>query len=181
MAKFRTMRDNNGLRGLLDLVDHIQKSIPTREADMVEIGSYTGESTVLFAKKFKSVLSIDPFVDNYDPNDRTCNFAPFDDVYRRFMDRISEYKNVSHLRETSDEACKSLAGRKFGVVYIDGMHTYEQVLKDISNYRPLVLTGGFICGHDFASGHPGVRRAVAESLGKPDIVFRDSSWVKMLK
>ena len=35
------------------------------------------------------------------------------------------------------------------LLWIDGDHTYEQVLRDMENYIPKVRAGGVICMHDF--------------------------------
>ena len=44
---------------------------------------------------------------------------------------------------------------------MDGLHTYEQTLKDCKNYLPKIKSGGIICGHDYGI-IPGVTKAVDE-------------------
>jgi predicted O-methyltransferase YrrM len=72
-----------------------------------------------------------------------------------------------------------LIDEKFDLVYIDGVHTYEQVKKDIENYRKIVKPNGLLCGHDYLNeGHlVGVFEAVNEIFGKPDIIFEDTTWL----
>jgi hypothetical protein len=68
----------------------------------------------------------------------------------------------------------------YDFVYIDGLHTYEQVKKDIENYKQLIRPNGFIGGHDYhPQGWPGVVKAVEETVGV-DKVFPDGSWIKKL-
>jgi len=52
----------------------------------------------------------------------------------------------------------------FDLVYIDGGHSYEQVISDLANFSPLVRPGGLILVHDvlFAEFFPGVQRAFDE-------------------
>ncbi len=68
------MRDELYSRGLEDLIRYVNSFANTKEMDMVEIGSYAGESTVIFAKHFRRVVAIDPYLNDYDVNDITCQF-----------------------------------------------------------------------------------------------------------
>lgn len=177
---FYIMRNENSTQGLVDLINHINKFSNTKEMNMIEIGSYVGESTIIFAKHFKNVVSIDPFVNNYDPNDLVCSYADFDDVYEKFMQRTADFRNIINFRLKSDDGIKVLK-RKFDFVYIDGVHTYEQVKKDIINYLPLINEDGFIGGHDYITKwEDTLVVAVKEVIVRPDIVFRDGSWLKKL-
>ncbi len=51
------------------------------------------------------------------------------------------------IRKTSDEFFKNNK-LKFDVIFIDGLHTYEQVRRDIINSMKFLNKGGFICIHD---------------------------------
>jgi hypothetical protein len=66
------------------------------------------------------------------------------------------------------------------MVYIDGVHTYEQVKKDINNYKNIIPEGGFVCGHDYSVHWQGVKDSVNEMFGSPDMVFEDNSWAKRI-
>lgn len=172
------MRPN--YKGLEELVEYINKYSNTNKMDMIEIGSYVGESTQFFLKNFKRVLSIDPFLNNYDLNDPACNHLDFDKVYNIFKENIKQYSNINHIRKKSDDAIKDIIGNKYDMVYIDGLHTYDQVNKDIINYKQIIKENGFISGHDYHPNWNGVRKAVDELLGKPDMVFSDFSWIKRI-
>ena len=174
--KLYTMRDSHYTQGLVDLINYISKFSNTNDMTMIEIGSYAGESTELFSKHFKKVISIDPFIDNYDPNDITCQFMDLNRVYDVFSQRISVLDNVVHIRETSDDAIK-LLNDNVDFVYIDGLHTYDQIKKDITNYLPLIKKG-FIAGHDYHPVWKGIIDGVNELLGSPDETFCDTSWIK---
>jgi predicted O-methyltransferase YrrM len=174
------MRDELYSNGLISLIEHINTIQPTNEMTMVEIGAYVGESTTLFAKKFKKVITIDPFINDYDPNDITCQYMELELVYERFLENIKPFENISHIRQTSDEAIFQLM-KEVDFVYIDGLHTYDQVKKDIANYKPLIISNGFIGGHDYHQVWQGVVNAINECLGTPDKTFVDTSWIKQLK
>ena len=170
-------------QGLEALIKHINTHSSTKEMTMVEIGSYIGESTIIFAKYFKKVIAIDPFINDYDPNDICVKwYADFEDsVYNKFLETVQGYDNIKFIRKTSDDAFLDLTQEKIDFVYIDGMHTYDQCLKDITNYRQIVKEGGFVGGHDYKNQDCwGVTDAVNESFSEIDRHFPDLSWVKRL-
>jgi len=170
------MRNAHYAQGLLHLIDAIDSLRPTKEMTMIEIGSYAGESTEIFAQHFQYVIAIDPYNENYDPNDVTCSYAPLSEVLKSYEERMSKYDNVSLLQATSDDAVKFVT-LKADFVYIDGLHTYDQVKKDIENYLPLINKNGFIGGHDYHPVYQGVMDAIVETIGYPHKTFQDTSWL----
>ena len=173
------MRDQGSSKGLLEMIQQIGD---TKNKTMIEIGSFIGESTIIFAEHFKEVIAIDPFLPDYDPNDPTSNFN-FDEVYEEYLRRTSPFKNIKTIRATSDDAVKKLQGETYDFIYIDGLHTYDGVKTDIINYQPLVKPDGVIGGHDYTKQLPhlvGVYNAVNEMFNAPDKTFRDNSWIKRL-
>ena len=169
------------VQGLFDFCNFVSQALnkPTYELNICEIGCYSGESTSIFASRFKYVLSIDPWMDNYDLDDAACHHLPFSEVEKIFDERMSFYPNVTKLKATSDEAVKQLGEARFDVIYIDGLHTYEQVKIDIANYAP--LTNFIVAGHDYnKTNWPGVYKAVNESFQEPIYTFQDTSWAKIL-
>lgn len=177
------MRIDENLRGFQDFLKYVSDITDIKNITVVEIGAYIGNSTTMFAEKVKHVITIDPFVNNYDPNDDTCYRADIPTiVYDEFKKNILPFNNITHIRKTSDEAINDLLNDKFDLIYIDGVHTYEQVKKDIENYSKILKPGGLLCGHDYADkGHiAGVYKAVNEMIGQPDMIFEDLSWLKKL-
>jgi predicted O-methyltransferase YrrM len=169
-------RGKKGL-GLRELVDYINKIAPTKDMTLIEIGAYAGESTSIFCDNFKSVITIDPFINGYDHSDKASFMSPMSKVYEAFCQNMQKYDNYRLIQKTSDEAILELADQQFDVIYIDGVHQYAQANNDIINYSKIVKAGGFITGHDYARRWPGVVKAVLENCGKPHMKFKDSSWL----
>ena len=178
MGDVYKMRDGEQADGLLSMIHDLGD---TRNMTMVEIGSYLGESTIMFAQKFKKVITIDPFINNYDDSEYPKKYAALSVVYEKFLENISAYSNIFHIRKKSDDAIFDIID-EVDFVYIDGHHTYEQVKKDIINYKKVIKDGGIIGGHDFCDvWEQRVVKAVVECLGIPDKVYKDFSWVKKIK
>jgi predicted O-methyltransferase YrrM len=174
------MRNEILRNGLLEMIGYINEDTPTKGMKMIEIGSYAGESTTIFASSFKEVLAIDPFLNDYDLNDITCHYMELNKVYNVFSEAISGHGNIRHIMKTSDEASSGIKDDSYDFVYIDGLHTYEQVKKDITNYLPKIKKGGFIGGHDYHPNWQGVMDAINELL-VVERVFGDTSWIVKVK
>ena len=70
-----------------------------------------------------------------------------------------------NIRKTSDEFFKENNG-KFDIVFIDGLHTYEQVKKDILNSVNCLNENGIILVHD----------CMPDSLGKQAVPRYKMQW-----
>ena len=177
--EFYIMRAPFYAEGLIDMINWIDSIRPTKEMRIIEIGSYVGESTIIFADRFKEVISIDPYINDYDLNDDACSFASFDKVYEQFIRNTLSVPNIKSIRETSQNAFSILKDQQWDMVYIDGLHTYEGVSYDIANYKTIIKPGGFVCGHDYGWGN--VRHAIGQLLDdKVDATFKDASWAKQI-
>ena len=179
--KLYTMRDQAYTKGLEDLIRYVKQHGDTKKMSMIEIGSYAGESTQMFANEFESVIAIDPFINDYDPNDITCKYMELEKVYDTFKEVVDRNNNIKHIRMTSDDAIESLMNVSVDFIYIDGLHTYEQIKKDIKNYLPLLKPNCLIGGHDYHRNWSGVVKGINEILGEPDRTFSDTSWIKLIK
>ena len=173
---------NHFMYGLFQLIEYLEIHIPhTEHTEMIEIGSYMGESTMLFASSglFNRITCIDPFEGDEEFN-HLFNYT-WDEVYSEFLmntryfnDIITHHKNFSH------EINHIYKDKAYDFIYLDGSHKYEDVKKDLELYLPKLKDDGIISGHDYQVHFGGVMKAVDELVGKPDKIFRDFSWVKKL-
>ena len=156
------------------------KKILGDEPVIVELGSYMGESSLIFSEEFPNakIYCIDSWEGGFDDNDGT-SFANFNDVENQFDLRMKQMKNVTKIKGYSTDHSIDC-----DMVYIDACHKYECVIDDINHWKH--LTKKIISGHDynteeFIRVHPhiaGVKIAVNELLGLPDNNYGDGSWFK---
>jgi hypothetical protein len=160
--------------GLIDLCEWIGD---TSNMTMIEIGSFVGDSTEIFAQRFKNVISIDPYIQGYDKDDTSSQFD-MEVVEAQFLELCKKYDNIVKIKLTSKEAVEHVQ-QKVDFIYIDGNHQYEIVKEDATLWLPYAKS--FIGGHDYMNKHhPKVIDAVHETIGEPDKTFRDTSWIKRL-
>jgi len=96
---------------------------------------------------------------------------------------LAGYSNrFTLVRRTSDDAVELFKDDTFDIIFIDGLHTYEQLIKDCVNYYSKLKFGGIFAGHDF-SAIEGVNRAAKEFASKvnKDILLTEKDvwyWIK---
>lgn len=163
-------------QGLIDMINYIDQISPTKDMKIIEVGCWTGCGSEIFAKRFKSVVCIDKWQQN--GGDHLTRKYLMSNVELMFDERAEKYKNIFKSKMSSLEAAKVYSDMTNEVlpevVYIDAMHDYENVIKDLIAWKD--IPSKFICGHDYERRFIGVVKAVREVFGKPQAVFKDSSW-----
>jgi hypothetical protein len=149
---------------------------------IVELGSYMGESSIIFSQEFPNakIYCIDSWEGGFDDSD-TCSNDNYSLVEEEFNKRLFLTKNITKLKGLSTSY-----SIECDVVYIDACHKYECVINDIKHWLP--LTKQIISGHDYSTDefiltHPhiaGVKIAINELLGHPDKIYNDGSWFKKI-
>lgn len=142
------------------------EDIPKLIADIenpvgVEIGTAEGITTEYLLETVSDLKlsGVDPYELYIDWDDNQPNAEKNKAEHK---ERVSKYQDrYTHYYETSDDAVKRFEDESLDFVFIDGLHTYDQVLKDCRNYYPKIKKGGYIIGHDFARIQ-GVNKAVNE-------------------
>jgi predicted O-methyltransferase YrrM len=175
-----TCRGGKYTDGLLELINFFKEKVET----MVEVGSYQGESTIVFAQNLpnvKKIYAVDPWVNGYAIGDVCSDEYPMEIVENNFDIRVKDYPVIIKKKMTSSEFVNEIEDGSLDFVYIDGDHQYESCKNDIKLWLPKVKKGGVIAGHDYlAACFIGVVNAVNEAFGQPDMTFEDTSWVKFL-
>ena len=101
----------------------------------------------------------------------------WDDLYLQVVSTVVRKNPRSQLiRGLSEDVAKIISDGYFDIVFIDGDHRYEAVLKDIKLWTPKVRKGGWISGHDHIKKSPGVIRAVAKSFPMENCRQHATCW-----
>lgn len=145
----------------------------------VEIGSYAGESSEIFAasKKFNCLYCVDFWKKDFYPNGRETGENEFDLVKNK-------YPKIHKIKIDNKHIIEKLNEIKPDFIYVDADHTYESVKQNIKDALILLNGKGIIAGHDYIDNERnpfgGVIKAVNEMVGEPDYIFKDTSWIKFL-
>jgi hypothetical protein len=173
---------NNQLQGLYELAfsvaTRLDRSFVNEEIRMLEVGSYMGESTKVFASTgvFDRVVAVDPH-EGYEEFNELFGYD-WEIVKNEFYLNTKNFKCIELIQDYSYNIINTIPNQEFHFIYIDADHSYESVKKDIIMMLEKVKDGGFIGGHDYNEEHPGVVQAVREIFGNNVIErFCDESWL----
>ncbi len=155
------------------------------DGKIVEVGSWKGRSTAfLLVEAYNKssdieIYAVDTWLGSQEHGYEGMACIENGTLYEEFLANV---KPVSHklkaLRMTSMQGASLFADQSLDSVFIDAAHDYENVKMDILAWLPKVKPGGFIGGHDYASGFGGVDQAVQQTMGHVEAL--ESCWLKQL-
>jgi predicted O-methyltransferase YrrM len=161
-------KQSNTTKGLYDLIT----KYVTTETVMVELGSFAGVSSELFALHCKHLYCVDPWLPYWEITDEeTIHGAEI-----KFDFMMKDYTNITKCKINSSEAATQFAPQSIDMVYIDSDHSSDNVEKEINLWVDKIKPHGFIAGHDF--NLPTVFNVVTKHFDPTFIeIFNDTSWI----
>lgn len=142
---------------------------------IVEFGSLHGRSSRALADNTRGkIWCVDPWSGDYISDDGgklVLNTA----VYPYFCRNLEDHIKTGRVVPVRGFSYSFKLSHQVDMVFIDGDHRYETVVKDIKKAYELLGKNGLICGHDYNHPEwPGVHRAVVElvySFGVEDSIW----------
>lgn len=164
---------NRGELSSRDLLPHLLNKLGLTGAG-AEVGVQTGEFSDHLLRHWKGerLYSIDPWREFPSADYLDIANVPqsqHDELYRTTIKRLMPFVARSVIwRLTSKEAAGLLPRESLDFCYLDGDHSYQAVVEDISFWYPTLKKGGLLAGHDlipdgtYHFGKFGVQGAVHE-------------------
>ena len=165
--------------GFIELLTVLSNKLDKTDYTMIEIGSYMGESTMMFASTglFSTIYSIDP-LDGYEEFNEMHDYS-WEFIRGEFTKNTKYFDSIVYLQDFSYNVVDKFENDSIDFIYIDGSHSEENVRRDLELYLPKLKKNGIIAGHDYLElVWPDLVNVVTDIVGKPDIVFSDTSWIK---
>ena len=140
----------------------ILKRLPIRDPSMVEIGVSSGlmAEHLLKTRPDLQWYGVDPWRGPeehpaaYRATGDTHAFLSKDDTELQMalaLTRVSPFGDRAIVsRMASADAAKMFVQECVDTVFLDGDHSYEGTLLDCISWWPIVKSGGFLGGHDYA-------------------------------
>ena len=157
--------------------------------EILEIGSWAGNSAVLWADAIKSnqcrgiVLCVDPWQPYVKKeNNEKINSATIlmnhalqnDKIFKLFLHNVKTSNHadmIYPLKGNSDQILPFLRHERFDMIYVDGDHSYSGIKKDLQNTAGLVREGGILCGDDMDIDINAIDREYAEQNKETNIII----------
>ncbi|WP_316832713.1 class I SAM-dependent methyltransferase [Pedobacter aquatilis] len=167
------------------LLNHLNEPTNSNPINLLEIGVFKGQVIslwALIAKKMginTSIFAISPFEGKTQPKSKLLYklLIRFSKKFRRIHESANFYDDVDYFEivkkhfeyhelefdkitlhkgySTENKIINSFTTDYFDIIYIDGDHTYDTVIKDIKNYTPFIKNGGFLIMDDASNNIPG--------------------------
>ena len=143
---------------------------------LAEIGVFAGDFSEWIVKTLhpKKLYAIDPYHSTIgvmgSGNEHGYGMEFFDlELLHGFVKhRFLDHPEVELRREFSGPFFKGLPDGTLDAVYIDGDHSLQGVMEDLTAARHAVKEGGWIFGHDYAldpeKGNPEIKHTVKEAV-----------------
>ena len=153
---------------LISITKKACENLPS-PANIVEIGSYHGKSTVLFgsvAKKFfpgTKVYAIDTHDGKLGAADQGLKLYP--PSFESFKKNIEAEELLEVIEIIKNNSYNVEWQAPVTLLFIDGLHDYINVSRDFAHFSNWIKPGGYIAFHDYADYFPGVKTFVHELLG----------------
>ena len=143
------------------------------EVNSIEIGTLFGGSCLIKLLALRDhnlsgkIICIDPMEGYYDKKKDPDTGLPIkSDIFYKNLDRFDFSKESVELREfksNQKEAQIGLEKGSFGILMIDGDHSYEGVKQDWETYKQYVASDGIVLFDDFQDHNwPGVNKFIKE-------------------
>ena len=149
----------------------IALNLPNK-ARILEIGAYKGRSTVCMDTLCKE-LGKDVLIDIIDTFEGDVHMGVKPNYVEEFVHNTRNCNIGRIIAENSRTAHELIGDTRYDFIFIDAGHTKEDVMADITNYRPLLTPSGLLGGHDLK--HFGI----AEALESLQITYTgyDNCWL----
>lgn len=112
-----------------------------------EIGVADGRYSEILCQKIPnlSLIGVDVW-EKYEGNWRSVTYQK--EAYQKAQERLKGH-NASLIKNTSLQASTAVPEGSLDFVFIDGSHTFDNVMLDILLWTPKVRKGGIVSGHDY--------------------------------
>lgn len=152
-----------------EVLGRLVRSLPLTRLRVLEVGSFIGQSAVMWSERIAQhsehggqVVCVDPWKPFLSEEDVATSGLLYQQTQRALEDgsAFEQFKKnrslaaatvpINFIRTTLSEMVDSSVvwAEPFDIVYIDGSHYYPDVKKDLSLAKCAVKIGGILCGDD---------------------------------
>lgn len=147
---------------MINIRDNIPQLLQT-DSIGCELGVFEGNfaETLLSSNKFKKLYLVDLF------NGSASNFGKhYNDasqLHEFVENKFKDNNEVSVIKQDSINFLES-SNINFDFIYIDTVHSYDHLIRELRAAYIKIKIGGYICGHDYCLEFNGVIQAVNEFI-----------------
>ena len=151
-------------------------SIARESKRILEVGSYYGRSARCWADNTPgTVLCVDPWQWDCIKDDGSFDWAVPEDCLHSFQESLKDHLESGKLNYVVGKFTDCFFTEPFDLIFIDGDHRLDNVIKDIEWAKKFLKPGGVLAGHDYGCVHwPMVKMAVDALI--PNAKVSNTIW-----
>lgn len=157
------------------------------EKTFIDVGVWKGQSSIFVSLLMRElgldgcVISIDTFLGSIEhwglDGDLFVRRMGMPDLYETFCANVLGFGAsdlIVPMPQTAAAAAQILRERNIraGVVHVDASHEYADVVRDLNDFWPLIVPGGYLVGDDYHPRWPGVVQAADEFSARTGISLK---------
>lgn len=126
-----------------------------------ELGVFEGDfsASLLDSNKFDKLYLVDLFSGSAS-NFGKC-YSDASVLYDSVKNRFKQNSSITVIKQDSVTFLQT-TNTRFNFIYIDTVHTYDHLIKELKAANNCIVPNGYICGHDYCQEFHGVIDAVKE-------------------
>lgn len=128
---------------------------------IIEVGCFLGRSTRAMADNTSGMIyAVDPWDANiYRAVNNSLMSTYAETAFSEFQTNLSDHIRSRRV-EVHRKRFEDFHAPSVDMIFIDGDHRLDAVLRDVTKALRVLRLGGLICGHDYGPEWPDVRRVV---------------------
>lgn len=134
--------------------------VKKEKAEIVEIGSFQGKSTIYLAKTGQQVYAIDPHEGKLDYGTKIPSTLS---AFRKHIHEFNVEHYVSLIRKTSKASVKNW-NEKIKLLFIDCLHDEKNAGFDYQKWSQFLIDGGIVAMHDSFCGWDGAQTVALKHI-----------------
>jgi predicted O-methyltransferase YrrM len=113
--------------------------------NILEVGSYEGRSAIFFLKYFNDskITCVDTWLGSHE------HVRKMEEIEKNFDNNLKPYENKLIKQKTTSDNFFLTNKLLFDLIYIDGLHTYDQVKSDLENAYKFLRPKGYLLIDDY--------------------------------
>jgi len=183
IQKFRLIDGWLTIPEAIELYSLASKLPKNRNVVVCEIGTWKGKSTYVLSQALKNhtsakIYCIDPFNGDGDMvskeiyNSLINKGVPLLEQFKQNLEKFNYGENVEILKGYSWDIIKNF-NQEIDLLFIDGNHDYDSVMRDYRDWHNLVKANGYIVFHDVGAPHTIGPQKVVENN-----ILNNSKWAE---
>jgi len=140
-----TFSDSDWFSSSISIFNKFMQNEKSVVKNILEVGSYEGRSAIFFLNYFNNskITCVDTWLGSHE------HVRKMEEIEKNFDNNLKPYENKLIKHKTTSDNFFLTNKLLFDLIYIDGLHTYDQVKSDLENAYKFLRPKGYLLIDDY--------------------------------